>query len=501
MGTLSLGIDISDSRIAGVVLEQQRKTMKVRACLSLPLTDGGDLAESIHHLCHQLEWREGYCVCGLPLSLFSVRNLTLPFTDDRKIAQVLPFELEEQVLAPIDSLVTRYSVCKKVDAAKSILTFSLDKTLLANLLADIRTTVDPDVVTPAMVPFVAQIAHADKDRPHFLLVHADLHSSTMALVLGGQAMFYRRLAYPEQMVLHPPFHWQEDEIIVTELVSAVECFRQFSHQIEQSLDFYRMDSGEKTDPERILITGPLAGMPLLSETLAATFGLPVEVINLPATTHLTLPPSLEILWKNYQFDRALALALQGFKRPEINFRTGELAKKRFLFRSGTHRRGAMGVAALIGVCFVAILWYDYHRLYQRDKALGEEMAAIFAATFPGATKVRDPYIEMQARLKSAQGPTAPALFLFQDKRTLGLLADISARIPASVALRVNRLAIDREMVVIKGVTDTFNSVQIIKNSLVASAKYKSVQIISATADKEKKSGAIRFEIQLQLEGL
>jgi len=108
---------------------------------------------------------------------------------------------------------------------------------------------------------------------------------------------------------------------------------------------------------------------------------------------------------------------------------------------------------------------------------------------------------MQARIKSAQGPASPLPLLYGDKRVLGLLADISARIPATVALRVGRLAIDRESVTLKGTTATFNAVEIIKSGLAASPKFKAVQIVSATADKEKKDGAIRFEVQLQLEGL
>jgi general secretion pathway protein L len=67
-------------------------------------------------------------------------------------------------------------------------------------------------------------------------------------------------------------------------------------------------------------------------------------------------------------------------------------------------------------------------------------------------------------------------------------------------LQVSRLAIEREIVLMKGTTDTFNSVETIKNSLSASPRYKGVQIVSATADKEKKNGSVRFEIQLQLGG-
>ena len=115
------------------------------------------------------------------------------------------------------------------------------------------------------------------------------------------------------------------------------------------------------------------------------------------------------------------------------------------------------------------------------------------------TTVHEPYAEMQAAMRAVQGPAAPSTSASAGQRVLGLLADISARIPASVALQVSRLAIDREMVLVKGSTDTFNAVQAIRNGLSASALFSEVKIVSATADKEKgeQGGQIRFELQLQ----
>ena len=76
MSKKSLGIDIGDSQITGVVLEQRGKSLVVAACLSLPLSDQLDPAQQASLLCQQLDWREGACVCGLPLSVLSVRNLS-----------------------------------------------------------------------------------------------------------------------------------------------------------------------------------------------------------------------------------------------------------------------------------------------------------------------------------------------------------------------------------------------------------------------------------------
>jgi len=498
----SLGIDISDSHITGVVLEQQRKHLAVRACLSLALPDGADPAVQMRLLCEQLDWRAGgVCVCGLPLSQLSVRNLTLPFKDVKKITQILPFEMEEQLLVPLDTLITDFFVSKKKNASALIVVFSLEKAFLGSLLEAVQGAADPDVVTPAMVPLAAQLVRHSKSLPNFLLIHADQYSSTMVLVLNGQAVFYRRLPYPEQMILHPPFHFAEGQVELSDPVAAEACIRLFSRSIEQSLEFYRMENKEDGRPERIVLTGPLAGLTLFSEIIHSDLRLPVEVMDLLAANAIACPEDVRLHWHGQHFDRALSLALQGFKRAEINFRKESFAKKRSLLSFRRQLLGVIGAAAVVVACLFGFLWYDYHQLQQRDRALGEEMVGIFKQTFPGVTKVQDPFVEMQARIKSAQGPASPLPLLYGDKRVLGLLADISARIPATVALRVGRLAIDRESVTLKGTTTTFNAVETIKSGLAASPKFKTVQIVSATADKEKKDGAIRFEVQLQLEGL
>ena len=232
--------------------------------------------------------------------------------------------------------------------------------------------------------------------------------------------------------------------------------------------------------------------------------LPVETPELLTSAGVEMPVALRLQWQNPRFDLALALALQGFERkPGVNFRKDGYAPKRSFFAS--KKRLTWAVAALVAVLvgLVAYGWIDYRSLYTRDKQLREDMVTLYKQTFPSAAKVQDPYLEMQAALKSVQGPSSPAPLFVVDKRILGLIADVSARIPAAVTLQVSRLAIDRETILIKGTTNTFNAVDTIKNNLSASSKYKEVKIVSATADKgkEKEGSIIRFEIELLLAGL
>lgn len=502
MGKKSLGIDISDGQITGVALEQHGNTLAVAACLSLPLLEEHDIAQQTRQLCHQLDWREGACTCGLPLSLLSVRNLTLPFRDIKKIAQALPFELEEQLIAPVDSLIADAFLGQATDSGSLVVAFAAEKAFLGNLLDELQGMVDPEIITPAVVPLAMQIIRHNRDGRNLLLLHADLHSITMVLILGGRPLLFRRLSYPEQMILHSPFSVDNGQMAVTDSAAAEQCMQQICDSIERSLDYFRLESNLETQPECVVFSGPLAEMEDMVGIIAQALRLPVETVDLLIANKISCPEEVQAQWQNQRFDRALSLALLGLgKKSEINFRKDAFAKRRTFISS--KKQLVWGAAAVVAVaaCFLGYMWNDHRLLQNRDTIIKDEMTAIFRQTFPEVTKVHEPYAEMKAALKNVQGPGSPTPLFAPDKRVLGLLADISTRIPEAISLRVSRLAIEREAVLIKGTTDTFNSVDTIKNSLSASSRYKAVKIISATADKTKNSGTIRFEIQLQLEGI
>ncbi|ADW16837.1 Fimbrial assembly family protein [Desulfobulbus propionicus DSM 2032] len=501
MGLKILGIDISDCQVTGVVLDQQRRAPILVNALSLPLSEDGAIVPVVRQLCEQLEWREGICVCGLPLSLFSVRNLSLPFRDVKKITQALPFELEEQLIAPLDTLVSDFCVSKRSEERSLIVAFAMEKASLGTFLGELNDRIDPDKIMPAMVPLAMQVAGAYREHTNFLLIHADMHSSTMTLVVDSAPVFYRRLAYPEAMILHPPFSFAHGEVAVSDMAAAEECIRLFSRSIERSLDYFRMESGIKDAPERVVLTGPLAGMPVMADMLTACLRLPVETIDLLSRTNIVHSEEQRSQWQGWHADRALSVALQGSKKTGINFRKDALAKKGGVRSRNKQLVMAAAAAAVLVAAILVAAGYDYQRLKQRDQVLADEMTAIFKSTFPEVTKIRNPYVEMQARMKSLTGSGAPAPTVVTEQRALELLADISRRIPETLVVRVNRLSLDRQSVAIKGVTDTFNSVETIKSTLSASPRYKAVQIVSATADKDKKDGAIRFEVQMELQGI
>lgn len=502
MSRKTLGIDISDDRITGVMLEQQGKSLLMRACLSLPLSELPDSVPQLRLLCEQFGWQEGFCAIGLPLSILSVRNFALPFRDRKKLELALPYELEEHLVVPVETLVADYSLSEKTDTGSLVVAFAAEKKFVGGLLDGLQGMVDPDVITPAMAPLAAEMIRHKRDFGPFLLLHADLHSVTMVLIHSDRPYFYRRLSYPEEMIHTPPFSSENGRVVAADPEAADQCIRLLCDSIRRSLEYFHHENRAAGLPERVILTGPLAGVAGMSEIFAAALHLPVARPDLLEANKIDCPQEIRTQWQGESFDRALSLALIGLgRKAELNFRKNELAKKRTLLTSRKQRNAMAAAAALLLAAIFGYFWNDLRLLQNQDQAVREEMTAIFKQTFPKVAKVRDPYVEMQAALKTMQGPESPAPLFAADKRVLGLLADISARVPEAVTLQVSRLSIDRESVLIKGTTNTFNAVNTLKNALAGSSRYKTVQILSATADKEKKNGSIRFEIQLQLEGI
>jgi len=151
------------------------------------------------------------------------------------------------------------------------------------------------------------------------------------------------------------------------------------------------------------------------------------------------------------------------------------------------------IGGVTGWFFVNLRSLDAH--YTR---LGSEMKTVFKETFPEATRIDAPLVQMQARLRKAREPAVAIPAFSGEKRALNILADISTRIPTSLIINVGRIVIDQESVQVKGTTDTFNTVNLIQSRLRKSSRYDDVKIVSATADKDK--GMIRFELRLQLGG-
>ena len=82
-----------------------------------------------------------------------------------------------------------------------------------------------------------------------------------------------------------------------------------------------------------------------------------------------------------------------------------------------------------------------------------------------------------------------------DKKVLDLLKDISERVPGALDVHVTSMVVDPDTVRISGETDTFNTVDSLKNGLEKSTYFSEVTISAANLDRSGKK--VQFELKLQ----
>jgi len=498
MAQLTLGVDISDDLLSAVVVAGKGKDRQVVACASVALEEHDDIPDVLPVLLDQLQWQDGDCVSGLPLSYFSLRNLVLPFTNEKKIQQILPFELEEHLLVPVDEQIIATTVTGQSDDGTHLLVAAVEKNTLRQLLDTFQArNLDPDIVCPSSFAMADRLRREGSCGRDFLLLYGDMGSMTMVICHQGEIVFMRRLSYPEKVFTDAIFSFEGDGVKVADRDAADAAVRGLCGVVQRSIDYFCFTRRVKINPDHVILAGPMQLAGGFQEQIEHELGLPSKICDMVQAGIVALDGSVSESWQPAVYDRALALALQGgSKHVPLDFRKDEFVTKRHLLGS---RRQTMGLALAAGGLFAVLFGYlfvDYQSLKNKHDRLAGEIEHVFKTSFPGVTRIVDPLAQMRSKLQEVQAPTVSMPLFTQEKRILAILADISTRIPATISMHVSRLVIDQDSVRVKGTTDAFNNVNTIKTLLAKSARFFEVNIVSATKTKDK--DVIRFEIRLLL---
>lgn len=501
MATRILGLDIQEDMLCAVVVEQRGPERIVHACASLKVGGTTRFSASVPELLALLDTPADSCVLGLPLSVFSLRNLSLPFSDRKKMKQVLPLELEDQFPVPVDQQVIDFVVTGVQDGDSHVLVAAVEKGIIGELISVVKESgLMVRAVTLSVDALVRQYTRKAGEKQPILFLHADPHGMSMALWSEGRVVFMRWIAYLQQLFTRPVTGRKEIPLVV-ERETATKAMGNVCELVRNSLYYFQQESSKSMPPSRVVLSGCITDTGPWQSLIAHELDLPVEMAGTDRDfSGIRLSEQVQGQWNFCLYDGALALAENGLRKKAksagFNFLKGEFAPSSIRYFSRRSLLTATAALALVVVAGLGLLWSSYHRLNARATALHEEMTAIYKKTFPGVNRVDHPYLQMQSKLREVQGSEVSLPLFSGEKRALEILADISGRIPKNLSLHVSRLIIDQESVQMKGTTDAFNNVDVIKNKLAASSRYMTVKIVSAAADKKK--GTIRFEIRLQL---
>jgi type II secretion system protein L len=478
MSKTILGLDIRGDGVTAVLLKSGLKGPRVSGFAAAPLPQADDPAQALDRalaeIGEKLDFAGSDCIAGLPDHLVSYRTITLPFTDERKIRQVLPFELEASLPFPVDQAVLDFYRVHSADQTRLLAGVLHGEQLGESLAALAAAGLAPEAVGVGGFAVARCLAERAGANDHLLLVDVGAGQGQVTVLMAGKI----HLIYP----------FSTGQGLTAEGIGA---------HVGRALAALEGLSPEDCRPARALLTGTAAADPLLQAELAAALEIPVDPLDLGRSIPGLLPEAGGDGWQPWRFDRALALALAGSGgKAVLNFRRGAYAPRR---KWAEHRTALirLGVLALVVLLLgAASLGLEVYFMNQRRSALDAEITAVFQSTFPEVTRIVDPLQQMRVKLTDLK----KTLFLPGDGGdtllNIDILYALSTLIPAATDVELTQLLIGPESVLVSGNTDTFNTVDDIKNRLERQAGFEAVTISSATM--EKTDNRVRFKLKVQL---
>jgi general secretion pathway protein L len=484
----TLGLDISDDAVTAVLVKGGLQGYQLMGCATESISRAGSPEAALSVVLGQVDAGGCVCISGIPSDRASYRNLTLPFKDRRKIGQIIAYELESLLPFPVEDLLVDFTITGQSVEQTEILAAAVKRSFLAGYLDFLqKQAVKPEVVDIGNVATVMLLLKEDQIPANGLFIDLGRDRATIVLFLNGRIVMIRNLPlfYRSQADETREKHAGDAVPASMNEDMAAACQR-FCRTVRNTLMAFVNQTEAKGHPEKVFISGAAASQSGVADLLSRFLELAVEVVDLGRSDRIQVPDEVAGHWDPGLMNTALALALRESRHGAgFNFRKEEFEPKRqFLKFRKDLRKGAIVMAVIIALvmCDYGV---DYYGMKKRYNGLDRQIAKIFTQTLPEVKKIDE--MRETAGIFAAGG---------KGHSVLDLLADISRRVPSSLDVVVSRVVIDPEEMVIRGTTDTFNTVDSIKQGLGDSPFFRDVTITSANL--ERSGNRVQFEMRSEL---
>ena len=480
-----LGLDIQNDAISAVLVKGGIKASRIEAHEHIPISDQNDIAGCIDlllkSLVKQTDMSGSICIASFPANQISYRNIKFPFKEQKKIKQILPYELESTLPFLVDDLIIDYNSIKlrgRSDSVDStdVVAAAVEKSALKSYLNTLASfNIKPEIVTVRGYPTALCISSDTTVPENRLFVDIGNRNCSVFILVEGQICLIR--SFPTN-------------------AAGSSIKESLCNEIKRTLYNSEQIFGFKLRPDGIFITGYNANTVNYEQDMERILGISAKRTDLLSHTGFTgKNPALS--WKPEQMDNALALALseiEGFK--VFNFLKGPFAAKNYWVE---HKKSLIKTGILAGLVLTLIfinIALKTHSMEKKLASLNNQITGIFKTTFPDVKNIVDPIQQMRVKLKEAQKSSMFSGETGKQTYTIDILKDISEFTPKDIDVNLTNLVVDMESVLIAGDTNRFNAVDDIKRGLEQSYLFNKVTISSANMNKS--DNRVRFKLKVQL---
>ncbi len=477
-----LSIDIRETSIAAVVLSTGLKSNTIDGCAHAAIPPVSDdvqnpLQAAIRNLQEQLHLERPNVVVSLPPHQTICRTVSVPFKDEKKIRQVLPFELEPSLPVAVDTLVVDFQSTAD-PVITGVLAAAVDRNYLESVMETL-TALDwrPQLVVPGNFPLALALAgQAETGEENLLFLDVGLKKATLFAIQSQRIIMARALGAD----------------LATDM--GIEAL---ALKIRQTLTAFADVQAGGFEPSKIYFSGPAFVDAETGRRLSEALEMPTQVVNLRQTDDKLDAAHALDRWHPCLFDDALALALvEAEGRPCLNFHRSGSPLRNYWTTYRPYLRGPLALLAavlllgLLGVVLNSII------LTRQVNALDAQIEAVFSETLPGTRRVGDALEQMKSEIKRAKSGGIDSEHGPNPVRTIDILLQLSQSVPKELDMVFSRLVYGNDGLTLSGEAAAFNAVDEIKSNLEKSGLFKQVTISSANMDRGGNKVLFKLKIDL-----
>lgn len=438
-----LGIDVRDSHVRIAALRVGYRKLELEG-LAEELLTGHESPAAAVRACLQKLPHGGHdtVIASLDGVKCFTHGLSLPESAKKRLAELLPFELEAALPLEIDELVVDYEIvgadAREAGREISVLTVAARIEHVQEIIDMVREATEhqPERVGCSTTE-LAQLCHLNpllRGEDTLAIVDLGFARTDIAIVRGGNLQQVRALSlgmdgFPDE---------------------AGECVA----RLRQTLSAYGTSTGQEVT--KIYLLGEGARMHGIGEYLSGQLGLAVEIFDRIEVEAISPEHEHQLP----MFGRALATAMHGVRGKGIDLRRGELSYERGYEHIKERAPLLAGLVAAILLSFFFAIWAESRALAAEHEALVVSLGEVTQSTF--GTKTDDPD-EAETELTKARKskPEDPMPYL----DGFGVAVALSEKIPSEVTHDIEELDVAKGKLSMRGVVRSAEDAQKVAKAL------------------------------------
>jgi general secretion pathway protein L len=520
MATNTVGLDIGRTAIKAVRL---RRTLSGREtvdflCQDIPLADQnmGEARQSqlLKHFVKKHRLAGSRLMTALPCSDLMIRTLALPFHDTRKLLQVVPSEVESMIPLPLEDVAVDYELLTqrkpdkktpKASGSQVLVAAAQTSTLLHHVEHLANAGLEPDAIRVDALALFSVVRRMSQRQSEPLknvaMVDIGATRTTLCLSFEGDPWVLRTIRYGTnhlnqlnqraaqgEGLAGPNPAVQKRPLTVEQMEPG---FSTLLREIRSTLHAYEASTRHRL--KYVWFSGGGAELSELTALLARC--LELESISLPGLYRVSCAPAYAV---------AMGLALMGKSGTVSNPWRGKSAGSAINLRrvmnstfaqSQEWRRSLwrIGVASL-GVLLFAISDLSIQMVLKQSRLqeLKAELRAQFHKRFAGVELVTDELDQAKGALQAVRKTTS--LLSGEHVAMLPLLTDLVRQLPKGIMVKINGLTIEPKAIQIEAETDSFESMEKIRQGLLGFPDAREVVVRDARVGSSPNQVLFRISV-------